>query len=73
MHGILLLKKLWINVKFLFYLANIKSVSPLKITRKIRAVVPVANSGVPFMPKTAKSEELQNLHFFSKHKWALDG
>jgi hypothetical protein len=41
---------------YLFYnKANIKSQSPLKTIRKILATVPVANSGIPFMPKTTKS------------------
>lgn len=37
------------------YLANIKEQSPLVSTRKLKYTVPMANTGVPFMPKTAKS------------------
>ena len=41
---------------FFFYTANIKDSIPVSFTRKINCVVPVANSGVPFIPKQAKSE-----------------
>lgn len=41
-------------------------------TRKINVTVPVSAAGVPFMPKTAKSEEIQNFYFISKHKWILE-
>lgn len=43
------------HMYLLYNKANIKSPSPLKTVRKIRATVPVANSGIPFMPKTTKS------------------
>ena len=33
--------------------------------------MPVQAAGVPFMPKTAKSEETQTLFFYSKHKFIL--
>lgn len=32
----------------------------------------MTNTGVPFMPKTAKSKETQILFFFSKHKFILE-
>lgn len=35
-------------------------------------MVPIANSGVPFMPKAAKSDELQCLFFFSKNKYIIE-
>lgn len=53
-------------------LANIKDNSPLKSTRKLNYTVPLANTGVPFMPKTAKAEEIQNLYFYSKHKFMIE-
>lgn len=53
--------------------ANIKFNAPLESKRKIRVTVPVSASGVPFMPKTAKSEESQTLYFYSKHKWVILG
>jgi hypothetical protein len=35
-------------------------------------MVPVANTGVPFMPKQAKSEETQILYIVSKDKFILE-
>jgi hypothetical protein len=35
---------------------DIKDTTPISFTRKIVCLVPIANSGVPFMPKQAKSE-----------------
>jgi hypothetical protein len=55
MIGIPSFPSLWIHVFKYFNKANVKSNAPLKTSRKIRATVPVANAGVPFMPKTAKS------------------
>lgn len=34
---------------------NIKSSAPLSFTKKVNCLVPISNSGVPFMPKFAKS------------------
>lgn len=34
-------------------------------------MVPVANTGVPFMPKHAKSNEDQNLYIVSKDKYVF--
>lgn len=55
------------------YIANLKKTCPLMLQRKIRATVPVSGAGVPFMPKTARSVETQNLFIVSKHKWILEG
>lgn len=44
-------------VNHILMLGNLKNESALKATRKCQAVVPLANSGVPFMPKTAQSFE----------------
>ena len=35
-------------------------------------MVPVANTGVPFMPKQAKSEETHILYIVSKDKFILE-
>ena len=53
--------------------ANLKANAALKAVRKLRVTVPVSAAGVPFMPKTAKSEETQTLFFYSKHKFVLYG
>ena len=45
---------------------------PLSFSRKISCVVPVANSGVPFMPKQAKSEETQTLFIISKDEYVIE-
>ena len=42
---------------FFNYLVNFKKECPLQFTRKNVCDVPVKNPGIPFMPKTAKSEE----------------
>lgn len=55
----------------LFNLANIKTTTPLSFTRKITCLVPIANTGVPFMPKQAKSEEIQTLYIVSKDKYII--
>ena len=41
--------------------------------RRITAIVPIANTGVPFVPKTARSTETQTIYFISKDKWILEG
>ena len=35
-------------------------------------MVPVANSGVPFMPKQAKSDEENTLYIVSKDKYIIE-
>ena len=42
------------------------------MTRVVKAIVPISNSGVPFMPKVASSTETQNLYIVSKHKWIIE-
>ena len=44
----------------------------MKFTKNINAMVPVANSGVPFMPKQAKSNEEQTLFLYSKNKYVVE-
>ena len=45
---------------------------PLESKRTVKAVFPIANSGVPFMPKTGNSEEKMVLRVYSKDKWMLE-
>lgn len=35
-------------------------------------MVPISAAGVPFMPKTAKSDEIQALYFISKNKYIIE-
>ena len=35
-------------------------------------MVPISNSGVPFMPKFAKSEETVSLYIYSKDKYVIE-
>ena len=51
---------------------NIKVNTPLSFNRKINCMVPVANTGVPFMPKQAKSEETQTLYIISANKFLVE-
>ena len=40
--------------------------------RRITATVPIANTGVPFVPKTAKATETQTIYLISKDKWIIE-
>jgi hypothetical protein len=40
-------------------------------TKKFISMVPVANSGIPFMPKTSKIVESFTLHLISKDKYVI--
>jgi hypothetical protein len=53
-------------------IANLKNTTPDKFERKIRCLVPIINSGVPFMPKHAKSDERVSLFFISKDKYIIE-
>lgn len=54
------------------YIADIKDNTPISFTKKIFCIVPVPNSGVPFMPKQAKSNENLTLYIYSKDKYVLE-
>ena len=45
---------------------------PLEFKRKVTAIFPIANSGIPFMPKTGKSSENVRLMVFSKDKFVVE-
>ncbi len=51
--------------------ANIKSSMPLEFKRKVTAIFPITNAGIPFMPKTGKSSENVRLMVFSKDKFVV--
>ena len=35
-------------------------------------MVPIAAAGIPFMPKAARSDELQSLYFISRNKYIIE-
>lgn len=35
------------------------------------AMVPISAAGIPFMPKAAKSDEIQSLYFVSRDKYIV--
>jgi len=41
---------------------------PLSFKRTVKQVVPVTNTGIPFMPKTSAIEERITVYFYSKDK-----
>lgn len=60
------------NILEYLNLNNIKFNTPLKIQRKLAAMVPISAAGVPFMPKAARSDETQSLYFVSKNKYIVE-
>jgi hypothetical protein len=53
---VLIFYNTWTLVKNKFIIGNIKRTTPLKIERKLNAMVPISAAGVPFMPKAARSD-----------------
>jgi hypothetical protein len=51
---------------------NIKDNTPLQFERTIKSVIPVANSGIPLMPKQSQLQEDMKLYFYSKDKFEID-
>jgi hypothetical protein len=54
------------------YSANIKEITPEVFTRKVAAIVPLPNSGIPFMPKTSYTTEEQTLYILNKDKFIIE-
>ncbi len=52
--------------------ANIKSNAPLEFERDFDEIVKLEKTGIPFMPKEAKSREFQKLFLISKDKYIIE-
>lgn len=57
------------QVKTVIILDNLKDSCPLFFTQKWSSTFPVMSSGIPFMPKFAKTSETLKIYVISKHKW----